>query len=102
MKTSLACGDAGSDGADNTRRDRPATPNLAGPNDPSRGRRLAWGALLRRSRGIDCLACTRCGSRIELIAAAEDPSVAERILRHLGLPARPPPGGRPYGALSAS
>ena len=32
---------------------------------------------------------------MRMIAMIEDESVAQRILRHLGLPARPPPRGRP-------
>jgi hypothetical protein len=33
---------------------------------------------------------------MDLIAAIEDPSVARRILEHLGLAARPPPRGNPW------
>jgi hypothetical protein len=51
---------------------------------------------MRRSFGLDVLACPRCGDRMELIAAIEDPDVARRILTHLGLPARAPPRGRPW------
>lgn len=32
---------------------------------------------------------------MRLIAVIEDPAVARKILEHLGLPARPPPRGRP-------
>ena len=32
---------------------------------------------------------------MRFIAIIEDESVAQRILHHLGLPARPPPRGRP-------
>jgi hypothetical protein len=35
---------------------------------------------------------------MELIAAIEDERVAAKILLHLGLPARAPPRGRPWGA----
>ena len=58
-----------------------------------------WAELMRRSFGIDVLACPRCGGRLALIAIIEDPAVTGRILRHLGLqatipvpcPARSPP-----------
>ena len=58
-----------------------------------------WAELMRRSFGIDVLACPRCGGRLALIAIVEDPAVIGRILRHLGLqatipepcPARSPP-----------
>ena len=51
---------------------------------------------MRRSFGLDVLACPRCGDRMELIAAIEDPAVARRILERLGLPARAPPRGKPW------
>ncbi len=60
------------DTADST---RPRTPG---------GRR--WANLMRRSYGIDVLACPRCGGRLRLISLIEERSVIERILRHLGLP----------------
>ena len=45
---------------------------------------------MRRSFGIDVLACPQCGGRLALIAIIEDPAVIERILRHLRLPATIP------------
>jgi len=77
----------------------------AAPPDPPRPARPAtsggrpWAELMRRSYGLDVLACPRCGGRLRLVALIDDPSVIERILRHLGLPAdlpatrpaRPPP-----------
>ena len=51
---------------------------------------------MRRSLGLDVLDCPRCGHRMELIAAIEDPAVARRILEHLGLSTRAPPRGRPW------
>jgi hypothetical protein len=44
---------------------------------------------------VDALLCPRCGGPMKMISIIEDESVAQRILRHLGLPARPPPRGRP-------
>ena len=49
-----------------------------------------WAELMRRSFGIDVLACPRCGGRLALIAIIEDPAVIGRILRHLRLPATIP------------
>jgi hypothetical protein len=65
---------------------------------PSR-RSITWAVLLRRIFEIDILACV-CGARLRFVATIEDPSVVQRILRHLGLPTetrmaaptRPPPG----------
>jgi hypothetical protein len=54
---------------------------------------------MQRSFGFDVLACSRCGSRLELIVLIENPPVIRRILNHLDLhvevpaarPARSPP-----------
>ena len=35
---------------------------------------------------------------MRLVSAIEDPGVAAQILRHLNLPDRPPPRGRPWRA----
>ena len=45
---------------------------------------------MRRSLGLDVLACPRCGGRLALIALIEDPAVIARVLRHLGLPTNSP------------
>ena len=53
---------------------------------------------MRRSFGIDTLACPRCGGRLRLIALIDEASVIERILRHLRLPTEVPtprPGRAP-------
>ena len=49
-------------------------------------RNYLWAELMRRSLGLDVLACPRCGGRLTLIALIEDPAVIVRILGHLGLP----------------
>ena len=57
---------------------------------------------MRRTWGLDVLACPRCDARMELIAVIEDAAVARRILEHMGLPTRAPPRGppwRPQGTL---
>ena len=41
---------------------------------------------MRRSLGLDVLACPRCGGRLGLIAVIDNPAVVARILRHLGFP----------------
>lgn len=78
----------------------PARP-AAGAPEPEEGqrqigpvasaRRTRWAALLQRVFEVDALRCPRCASTMRLIAAIEDPAVAERILRCLKLPARAPP-----------
>ncbi len=62
-------------------------------NQP-RGR--TWAALMGRAFGIDVLACPRCGGRLRLIAAIEEPAVVRKILAHLGLtPSEGSPGPGP-------
>lgn len=63
------------------------------PDDPSRGRRIDWAALLKRSWLIDVLVCPRCAAPMRVISHIEDERTARRILEHLGLPARAPPRG---------
>ena len=41
---------------------------------------------MRRSLGLDVLACPRCGGRLTLIALIDDPAVIGRMLQHLSLP----------------
>jgi hypothetical protein len=51
-----------------------------------------WADLMRRTFGLDVLACPACGGHLRLIALIENARVLERILRHLGLPTdRPEP-----------
>ena len=45
---------------DARRRARPATPELVGPDDPFRDRRLPWAILLKRTWGFSVLVCPRC------------------------------------------
>lgn len=49
-----------------------------------------WAELMRRTFGVDVLACPRCGGRLRLVALIDEASVIERILRHLGLPTHVP------------
>jgi len=46
---------------------------------------------MARVFALDVLECPRCGSRMRILAAIEDPVVARKILDSLGLPSRPPP-----------
>jgi hypothetical protein len=52
----------------------------------ARGDTRLWADLMRRSFGLDTLACPRCGGRFALIAVIEEATVVERILQHLRLP----------------
>jgi hypothetical protein len=54
-------------------------------------RRLSWAELLQRIFDVDALCCPGCGARMRLVAAIEDPEVAQKILACLDLPARAPP-----------
>jgi hypothetical protein len=80
-----------------------ATAPDAGPpsvhgEPPSRPDARLWADLMRRSFGVDTLACPSCGGRLRLIALIDEASVIERILRHLRLPSEVPtprPGRAP-------
>jgi hypothetical protein len=66
---------------------------LAASGDGERRRdeaRLRWAELMRRTFGIDVLACPRCGGRLRLLALIEQASVIARVLGHLGLPIEVP------------
>ena len=45
---------------------------------------------MRRSLGLDVLACPRCGGRLTLIALIDDPAVVRRLLEHVGAPIEVP------------
>ena len=60
-------------------------------------RRLAWAELLQRVFERSALCCPRCGARMRLVAAIEDPEVVRKILACLDLPARAPPHGPASG-----
>jgi hypothetical protein len=51
---------------------------------PSRAGAYQWAELMRRTFGLDVLACPRCGGRLHLVALIEQAAVVQRILRHLG------------------
>jgi hypothetical protein len=53
--------------------------------------RIPWAELLAKVYEIDVLACTACGGRMKLIAFIAEPTVAKRILDHLGLDSTGPP-----------
>jgi hypothetical protein len=47
--------------------------------------------LLARVFNIDVETCIKCGGKMKIIAAIEDPKVIRKILEHMGLDAKPPP-----------
>jgi hypothetical protein len=77
-----------------------SSPAASGANDvaeePSdavtcrHGSNYLWAELMRRSLGLDVLACPRCGGRLTLIALIDDPAVIRRMLQHLGPPTEVP------------
>jgi hypothetical protein len=46
---------------------------------------------MKRVFAEDVLVCSRCGGEMRLVAVIEDPTVIEKILRHVGLWKRGPP-----------
>ncbi len=51
---------------------------------------ISWARLLARVFGIDVETCSKCGERMKIIAAIEEPKVIRKILDHMGLDTKPP------------
>jgi len=51
---------------------------------------IPWARLLARVFNIDVETCSKCGGKMKIIAAIEDPKVIRKILDHLGLDTKPP------------
>ena len=64
--------------------------NAAEEQNP-RPRNYTWSQLMAPVFALDVLECPRCGSRMRILAAIEDPVVARKILDSLALHSRPPP-----------
>ena len=60
---------------------------LGDPDDP---RYIDWAELMRRTFGVDVLACEKCAGRMKIVALIDQPPVIEKILKHLGLPTEIP------------
>jgi hypothetical protein len=59
--------------------------------------RVPWAELLRKVFALDVLECPRCAGRLEVVAYIAEPTVARRILDHLGLASQGPPLARGPG-----
>jgi len=46
---------------------------------------MTWAQRLKRVFSIEIEKCDKCGGKVKIIAAIEDPGVIEKILKHLGL-----------------
>jgi hypothetical protein len=49
----------------------------------TRKRRLLWAQLIRRIFEVDPLECPECGGEMRVISVITDPSIVDRILRHI-------------------
>ena len=69
----------------------PPSPTTA--SEPKRASPAAylWAVLLARIYSVLPLICPVCGSEMRLIAAVTEREPVQRILRHIGEPAFPPP-----------
>ena len=63
----------------------------AGADPPVKPKRMSWAKLLSRVFAIDTESCDHCGGQMKIIAAVMSALAIESILRHLGIPPRPPP-----------
>jgi hypothetical protein len=55
---------------------------------------IDWATLMRRTFDVDVLRCSRCGSRLRVLAVITEPDPIRRILAHLGLASDEPPFAR--------
>ena len=58
----------------------PTAPRAPPPAGTVRPRHVAWAELLRRTFGLDVLACPDCGGRLRLVATIAKPQGIARIL----------------------
>jgi hypothetical protein len=75
----------------------PSCSDAVADDDFRRFSRRAWARLIRKVYLADPLTCPKCGGRLRILSFIENPSVIEKILRHLklwDLPERSPPSGR--------
>jgi hypothetical protein len=56
---------------------------------PTKPRHWAWANLMRRAFDVDVLVCPRCGGRLRLLCAIEDPVAIRAILDSLAASAEP-------------
>jgi hypothetical protein len=62
------------------------------PKQPElKKKNIPWARLLARVFNIDVETCIKCGGKMKIIAAIEDPKVIRKILEHMGLSTKPPP-----------
>jgi hypothetical protein len=61
--------------------------------------RISWAQLLKRVFEIDMEHCPNCGGQLKIIAAIVETALIERILEHLGLPARAPPRSLAHASM---
>jgi len=73
---------------------RGETPRRDPDLEPARIYRVPWADLLKKVFAVDVLACPDCGGRLKLVAFIAEPTVACRILDHLGLDSQGPPVAR--------
>ncbi|MCP4602140.1 MAG: hypothetical protein GY847_16760 [Proteobacteria bacterium] len=45
---------------------------------------------MRRTFGVDVLACEKCSGRMKIVALIDQPQVIKKILKHFGLPTEIP------------
>ncbi len=56
--------------------------------------RVDWATLLRRSFGVDVLACAQCGGRLRVLGEVTDAAAVRLVLESLGLPTDAPRAAR--------
>ena len=52
---------------------------------------MGWAKLLKRTFEIDVSHCAECGGEMKILAAIMEREALEKILKHVGIPPKPPP-----------
>ncbi|MGD8278860.1 MAG: hypothetical protein PVH00_12565 [Gemmatimonadota bacterium] len=68
-----------------------STPSRAPETPRNAAARSRWAHLLTRIQEVFPLRCPDCGADLRILAFLTEPGPVQAVLRHLGLPAAPPP-----------
>ena len=90
LKHAAACMGINDQAAEDDSPEPPDEPESPQPKDKPRRASYLWAMLIARIYEALPLLCPRCGSPMKIIAFITEPASLSRILRHLGVPTKPP------------
>ena len=90
LKHAAACMGIHDQSAEEDTPEPPDEPKSPKPKEKLRRASYMWAMLIARIYEALPLLCPRCGSPMKIIAFITDPASLSRILKHLGVPTKPP------------